>query len=265
MNSKLATIYKATIATNEGNTYYPETEASQIVDFETALANYLTNNDITVADLHIGGSAIVNGNILGDIEVINYPERTTSLYQFAKNEIDDYQSKTDISNYIHFQVTDLTTLEEAFKDCTSLEKLHVDYWNTTNMTSFKSTFENCQSLKTLHVGLLETGKVLDMSKCFKNCSALQELDLSEWTITPNSDCTEMFAGCSNLQHIIGTIHLRDLIPAQAKTMFTGCSSLQSVTFSKLNPIIYGSTVEEIRAYFGLPATCEVDVLSYTNH
>ena len=83
-------------------------------------------------------------------------------------------------------------LSYLFWDCSSLEHINLNSFNTYQVINISHMFENCSSLKELNLSSFNTNKVTNMSFIFHNCSSLQELNLSSFNFENIKDVSNIF-------------------------------------------------------------------------
>ncbi|MBQ6086049.1 MAG: BspA family leucine-rich repeat surface protein [Bacteroidaceae bacterium] len=89
-----------------------------------------------------------------------------------------------------------------FYSCENLKEIKgIEYLNTENVTSMWGMFYNCSSLETLDLNNFDTGNVKDMGYMFYGCEKLETLDLSSFDTGNVTNMEKMFSGCSNLETI----------------------------------------------------------------
>ena len=85
-----------------------------------------------------------------------------------------------------------TDLSNMFYNCSSLESVDTEDWDTSNVTNMRSMFERCEALVTLDLSSFDTSNVTDMRQMFNGCNALETLDLSNWDTSKVTSTTRMF-------------------------------------------------------------------------
>ena len=93
-------------------------------------------------------------------------------------------------------------LSEFFSNCTSLESVKINNWNTNEITSLQGMFNNCEMLKTLDLSNWDTHNVTDTSRMFNGCTRLTTLNLSGWNMQNVENMSDMFKGCSGITELI---------------------------------------------------------------
>ena len=111
-------------------------------------------------------------------------------------------SSLDVSATDVLDVSNVTTLERALQDCTSLTTLDVSNWelNTDEgvSISFNDTFQSCTRLTTLDVSNWGVSSVTTFYKAFYSCGLLDGLDVSNWDVSSVTSFYAAFLNCSNL-------------------------------------------------------------------
>ncbi len=131
----------------------------------------------------------------------------------------------------------VTTLSEAFKDCSSLETVVFgSNVEVKNVTTLDGLFENCTSLKSIDFGTsFDISKVTTMERMFKNCESLTEIKLNQTISTGNIESMrEMFMGCTNLTSEGLVMPLASLDVRNVKDMgymFASCSNISTINLT----------------------------------
>ena len=85
-----------------------------------------------------------------------------------------------------------------FYDKSKIKKIDLKMLDTSNVTSMNEIFRNCRGLTNLDLTPLNTSNVTDMSEMFFLCSGLIRLDLTPLDTSNVTDMYEMFRGSSGL-------------------------------------------------------------------
>ena len=136
--------------------------------------------------------------------------------------------KIDVSDW---DISGVTSLNEAFSDCRGFTSLDLNKWNTSNVLSLQSTFYGCNSLTHLNLSKWDTRKVTNMVYTFGNSRNLTSIDISNWDISNVTNTNYMFYYCSSLTAIKGILDFRNC--TSYSQMFYKCDNLTSVTISGL--------------------------------
>lgn|GEM_PF-5358311 len=106
--------------------------------------------------------------------------------------------KVDFTN---FNASKVTTMNEMFAGCTSLETITLDI-NTESVIYMQNMFYGCVNLKTINFGKdFSTSNVTLMNGMFSGCLALENLDLSAFNTRHVTDMSNMFHYCASLKEL----------------------------------------------------------------
>lgn len=134
----------------------------------------------------------------------NFSLETIDISNFKTSNVTDLTALfqvntklTEIKGLANLDVSNVTSLSNAFMDCSSLKSLDITGWNTSKVEAMSSTFDDCSSLEEIK-GLedIDTSKVTTMRFLF-NHNVLKSLDLSKWN---TSNVTDFF-GIFNVSKI----------------------------------------------------------------
>lgn len=136
----------------------------------------------------------------------------------------------DVSN---FNTQNVTTVRAMFYDCKCLTSLDVSNFNTQNVTDMYHMFSGCKSLTSLDVSKFDTQNVTDMNFMFSNCSALTSLDLSNFDTQNVTDMSQMFLDCKGLASLdVSNFNTQKV--TYMSNMFYGCRGLTSLDVSNFD-------------------------------
>lgn len=128
-------------------------------------------------------------------------EKTLSFANRFTNE-DLIDHTISMKRFEGFQIT---SLENAFMNCTELTDIDLSDLNLDFCTSFKRCFSGCTSLRTVTFGHQCTMNVKDMSDMFYNCKSLINIDTGgnaknqlDWNTKNVIDFSNMFCNCESL-------------------------------------------------------------------
>ena len=98
-------------------------------------------------------------------------------------------------------VFSVTTLQDAWKNCNSLQSLDISGWDVSSVTSLQNAWNNCYSLQSLDLSGWDTGSVTTLQDTWKYCYNLQSLDLSGWDVSSVTNMAGAWAYCYSLQSL----------------------------------------------------------------
>ena len=111
-------------------------------------------------------------------------------------------NREDITKVVIEEAIEPTGVIGAFNECYSLKSIEgMEYLSTAGLTSMEDMFNECDSLETVDLSHFDTSSVTSMFGMFKNCSSLKELDLSSFDTRNVDSMGYMFYGCNNLRTI----------------------------------------------------------------
>ena len=143
---------------------------------------------------------------------------------------DDMNNLTSISGLNYLNTSNVTSMEEMFRKCSSLSSLDVSGFDTGNVTDMECMFEGCTNLTSLDVSGFDTGNVKFMNYMFHNCSGLTSLDVSGFDTGNMIVMYAMFCGCANLTSLDVSGFDTEKV-TRMDSMFSGCTNLSSLDLS----------------------------------
>ena len=128
----------------------------------------------------------VTGNYVGS----KYAPRYIRFYAYQGTDLDYETANLDTSN--------ITGMNEMFRDCTKLTHLDLSNFDTSKVTNMHQMFYNCPQLTTLNLSGFDTSNVTTMYSMFYSCQSLTTLDLSSFNTSNVTDMSYMFNNCISL-------------------------------------------------------------------
>ena len=169
----------------------------------------------------------VNSDKTFEYTFVNVP--ITNMDNFTLQCKDELKT-LDLSDLDTSQVTSMI---EAFYQCSNLTSIDLTNVNTSNVTNMSSMFSSCYGLTSLDVRNFDTSKVTDMNYMFYNCFYLTSLDLSNFDTSNVTDMSSMFSGCYGLTSLdvrkFNTTNVTNM-----HSMFFGCHNLTSLDLSNFD-------------------------------
>lgn len=108
---------------------------------------------------------------------------TAEEYQLLRMVFDEYPE--DILVFIvlgnSLKALDLGSfidMSYMFLECSNLEMVNLDSFDTAKVTNMRSMFADCSSLEALNLSSFDTSEATNMSEMFYKCSSLKTLDVS---------------------------------------------------------------------------------------
>ena len=126
-----------------------------------------------------------------------------------------------------FDTSQVTSMYEAFYQCSNLTSIDLTNVNTSKVTDMTLIFYGCKRLTSLDVSNFDTSKVTSMDAMFSMCSNLTSLDVSNFDTSNVTLFERMFYGCNNLTSLdISNFDTSKLIGLS--DMFGGCNLLSDL-------------------------------------
>ena len=131
---------------------------------------------------------------------------------------------TEITNIQYLNTSQVTTMRQMFRGCSSLTSLDLSNFNTANVTTMYAMFFECSDITSLDLSSFNTENLTEMNFMFSRCSGLTILDLSSFNTSNVTSMGSIFLDCSNLKTIYAgdgwnTDNVRNT------AMFSNCTSL----------------------------------------
>ena len=124
----------------------------------------------------------------------------------------------------------VTSIENMFQQCTSLQRLDVSNLDTSNVTLMGNLFIGCSSLNSLDLSSWNVSKVVRIWGAFRAMTSLTSIDLSSWNTSSLEKTPHAFYGDSALTSVNlsgwDVTHVNEL-----NYMFYNCSSLITLDLS----------------------------------
>ena len=111
-----------------------------------------------------------------------------------------FDGASNISELVKLNISNVTSMNNMFYSCYSLQSLNVSNWDTSNVTDMSLMFYECNKLTLLDLSNWDTSNVTNMQQMFNKCTALEELDLSNFDMINVSslNASSMFYSCTKL-------------------------------------------------------------------
>ena len=140
---------------------------------------------------------------------------------------------TEIEGLDQVDTSEVTTMNQMFNSCESLEHLDLSNFNTAKVTAMNSMFAGCYKLSNVDLHSFDTSKVTDMCFMFFGCTSLTSLDLSNFNTAKVTDMSYMFGSTNSLTNLdlsnFDTAKVTDM-----RNMFSNTNSLTSLDLSNFD-------------------------------
>ena len=113
------------------------------------------------------------------------PEDSTDLFK-------DLNNLTEIAGLTNLDTSEVTSMYNLFRDCSSLMTFDISNFSTSKLTNTRDMFRGCTSLLTLDLSTFNTKNINDMRGMFRTCTSLNTLDISALDTSSVSTLTLMF-------------------------------------------------------------------------
>ena len=134
----------------------------------------------------------VNNDKTFEYTFTNVPVTNMDYFTLAcKDELKTF----DLSS---FDTSQVTSMYEAFYQCSNLTSIDLTNVNTSNITNMRGMFEECSNLTSLDVSNFDTSNVTNMTSMFTGCNNLTSLDVSNFDTSNVTNMISMFLGAWNL-------------------------------------------------------------------
>lgn len=136
-------------------------------------------------------------------------------------------------------VSNITSMNNMFQNCSSLTTLDVSSWDTGNITNMNSMFSGCKNLTVLDLSNFTTSETTSFmaSSMFSNCRKLTEVDISNMDLTRIATINYMFENCGSDNETPTIVYVKDEASQQKVLSATGTPA----SWSTANVIIKEAT------------------------
>ena len=176
------TIYRAKIFTNN------------IYRMRTSIKHIKYKNEI----LDLEQQFTIEANT--EIEIY-FSEPCETFDSFFSNGGDGNIRNIKSIDFSHFDSSSLTSTEEVFRGCSSLEEINFNNFKTSKVNSMLNMFRDCYNLKSLDLSNFDTSQVEYMTSMFYGCSNLKSLNLSNFDTSKVIYMKNMFYECNSLDYL----------------------------------------------------------------
>lgn len=123
----------------------------------------------------------------------------------------------------------ITSMNQMFKGCSSVNNLNLSNFNTNNVTDMGSMFYSCNNIVNLDLNNFNTSKVTNMGSMFGYCKYLKNLDLKNFDTSEVTRTDSMFYGCERLVSLnLSNLDFTKL--TRITDMFRNCTGLTDLEF-----------------------------------
>ena len=188
--------------------------------------------------------------------------KTLDLSEFDTSQVTSmYEAFYQCSNLTSIDLTNVNTskvtdMEMMFYYCRKLESVDLSGFDTSNVTLFESMFNGCNNLISLDISNFDTSKLIGLSDMFNGCNRLSDLylnfNISNITYSLGS-FPYTFSYCSSLKNVVGKfegtkydLYLSDcpLTAASAMVFINGLATVTEKRRLTLSRTSYDSLTPE---------------------
>ena len=148
----------------------------------------------------------------------------------------------------NFDTSKVTTMNQMFSSCSSLETADISGFNTSKVTDMNAIFSGCHKWTNIDVSNFNTAQVTDMTSMFSGCFAVTSLNVRSFNTSKVTKMAYMFLQCKSLKSLdasnFDTSNVTDMM-----VMFSGCSSLETLDVSSFNMTKVDSSAGYFSAIF----------------
>lgn len=172
---------------------------------------------------------------------------------------------TELEDSFNLHMGNTTTLSSMFQDCSSLEYIVADCWDTSSVTDVSYMFQGCGSLRFAALETLDFGNVVTLRQMFALCPLLEEValpgNIGSTPLDTAYGMFQVFYNCTSLTRVdlsgVTTPDWKNNTATQS--IFSGCESLEEVVIPCTFKFSMGTGLMDSR-FNGFPyATNEASV------
>ena len=166
-----------------------------------------------------------------EITTVDFEEaiKPTSTRAWFKN----CTNLVEIKNIENLDTKEVTTMQEMFRNCSSLASLDLSDFDTSSVTDMYYMFMECKKLSNLDVSSFDTSNVTTMRNMFGSCTSLSNLNVSNFDTSNVTDMRAMFYNCSNLLNL-DVNNFKTSKVTDMQSMFYDCKKLSSLDISNFD-------------------------------
>ena len=133
----------------------------------------------------------------------------------------------DLSN---FDTSQVTSMYEAFYQCSNLTSIDLTNVNTSKVTDMEMMFYSCGKLESVDLSGFDTSNVTLFERMFYGCNNLTSLDISNFDTSKLIGLSSMFGGCNRLSDLYLNFNISNIMYSLGSFPYTFsyCFSLKNV-------------------------------------
>lgn len=161
---------------------------------------------------------------LSDLDTSQVTSMIEAFYQCSN------LTSIDLTNV---NTSNVTNMSYMFAYLGDIESLDVSNFDTSNVTNMYQMFKYCQNLYSLDLSNFDTSKVTNMSEMFYSNMKMRSLDVSNFNVSNVTDMSNMFASCERLTSLDLSSFNTSKVTNMSK-MFQYCRDLVTLNLSNLD-------------------------------
>ena len=129
-----------------------------------------------------------------------------------------------------FDTSQVTSMYEAFYQCSNLTSIDLTNVNTSKVTDMEMMFYSCGKLESVDLSGFDTSNVTLFERMFYGCNNLTSLDISNFDTSKLIGLSDMFGGCNRLSDLYLNFNISNITYSLGSFPYTFsyCFSLKNV-------------------------------------
>ena len=129
-----------------------------------------------------------------------------------------------------FDTSQVTSMYEAFYQCSNLTSIDLTNVNTSKVTDMDMMFYSCGKLESVDLSGFDTSNVTLFERMFYGCNNLTSLDISNFDTSKLIGLSSMFGDCNRLSDLYLNFNISNIMYSLGSFPYTFdyCSSLKNV-------------------------------------
>ena len=104
-------------------------------------------------------------------------------------------------NLYNLSTNKVTSTANMFYGCSNLKKVDLTEFNTKNIKNISNMFSGCSKLTSIDMNIFNNDKLIDIQGLFSDCTELKSLDLEDFNTNNVINMSNMFYNCSSLKNL----------------------------------------------------------------
>ena len=200
------------ISLGTGEGWWRGFRSTDNIDFSSGVNYYFDNTNV------LPSGEDFTGKVPNAVERIDLWKlhNVTNMKDTFNNK--SFENK-DASNITGWDVSNVTTMEGMFQDCSGFNQ-DISNWNVSNVTTMKSMFAGATSFNQ-YINDWDVSNVTTMEGMFQDCSGFNQ-DISNWNVSNVTTMKSMFAGATSFNQYINDWDVSNVVSMES--MFENAST-----------------------------------------